>query len=78
MDAKEVDCASSGAWSFEGVKVNHFCPELAEAEALRLIAELEEIRVRQLFAATFELEKKLEKAELALSWWEHLSKVAFP
>ena len=49
------------------VKVNHFCPEVAETEALRLIAELEEIRVRQLYAATCELEKKLEKAELKLS-----------
>ena len=55
--------------------VNHLCPEVAETEALRLIAELEEIRVRQLYAATCELEKKLEKVELKLSWWEHLSEL---
>ena len=57
------------------VRVNHFCPEMAEAEALRLIAELEEIRVRQLYVATCELEKKLERAELKLTWWEHLGEL---
>ena len=57
------------------VKVNHFCPEVAETEALRLIAELEEIRVKQLYIRQRVSWKRSWRRRLQLSWWEHLSEL---
>ena len=54
------------------VQVRDFCPELAEHEALRLIAELEEKRLRELNTAVQSLELKVAQSGRVMEWYEYV------
>ena len=56
------------------VRVRDYCPELAEHEALKLIAELEEKRLNELNNLVNTLELKVVQSERAMEWFEHCQK----
>ena len=56
------------------VRVRDYCPELAEHEALKLIAELEEKRLSELNSLVNTLELKVVQSERVMEWFEHCQK----
>ena len=54
------------------VKVRDFCPELAEHEALRLIAELEQKRLEEMGETVRALEMKVAECEYQMEWFDHV------
>ena len=56
------------------VRVRDYCPELAEHEVLKLIAELEEKRLSELNSLVNTLELKVVQSERVMEWFEHCQK----
>ena len=54
------------------VQVRDYCPELAEHEALRLIAELEQRRLEEMSDSVKALEMKVAELEYRMDWCDHL------
>ena len=54
------------------VRVREFCPELAEHEALRLIAELEQRRLDEMSSTMRALEMKVAECEYQMEWFDHV------
>eukprot|EP00439_Symbiodinium_sp_Y106_P070347 s1173_g12.t1 len=54
------------------VRVREFCPELAEHEALRLIAELEQRRLDEMGSTMRTLEMKVAECEYQMEWFDHV------
>ena len=54
------------------VRVRDFCPELAEHEALKLIAELEQKRLDDMTNTMKALELKVSECEYKMEWFDHV------
>ena len=54
------------------VKIRDYCPELAEHEALRLIAELEQKRLEEMGETVRALEMKVAECEYQMEWFDHV------
>ncbi|CAE7296203.1 GIP, partial [Symbiodinium sp. KB8] len=54
------------------VQVRDFCPQLAEQQALKLIAELEEKRLRDFNKAVYSLELKMAQSDREMEWFEYV------